>query len=149
MRDDRDGSRSRRRIGLLAAAVVISVAILYTLQGASSVEIVVDDDWGGADFSKVQDALNSSLDGDSIRVHEGAYPESITILRQVEIVGNGSSLTIVNGSVVTDVVTIVADQVIIADIGIETQMMRFEGSGIVLDNLTITKESPLLASRFF
>jgi len=149
MRDDRYRSRSRssRRTGLLAATVVISVAILYTLPGASSVEITVDDDWAGADFSTIQDALNASLDGDTIRVYEGAYPESITILRQVEIIGNGSSMTIVNGSVVTDVVTIVADHVTIASIGIETKVMRFEGSGIVLDNLTVTKDIYLFRSN--
>ena len=58
--------------------------------------ITVNDD-GGADFQKIQDAINASQDGDTIRVWEGTYAENVVVNTSVDIIGNGSDVTLLMG----------------------------------------------------
>jgi len=52
----------------------------------------------GADYTKIQDAINASNDGDTIYVWAGTYTENITVNRSVSIIGNSSVDTIINGT---------------------------------------------------
>ncbi len=51
---------------------------------------VVDDDWDGADFDNIEDAVAASADNDTIVVHDGSYNVSIIIQNSLTIIGNGS-----------------------------------------------------------
>jgi len=64
----------------------------------ANADLVVDDDWAGADFDSIQDAINASGDGDTIRVHGGTYVGNITINRSVTINGNGTGVTSIVGN---------------------------------------------------
>lgn len=70
----------------------------------------VDDD-GGQDFLSIQDAVNASEDGDTIRVWDGTYYENVVVNRSVSLVGNGSASTVIDGGGEEDVVRIEADWV--------------------------------------
>ena len=66
--------------------------VLLFLMATGRVEgrtITVDDD-GEAEFASIQDAINASVDGDTIRVWEGVYDENITISKPIELIGNGT-----------------------------------------------------------
>jgi len=71
---------------------------------------VVDDD-GKGDFETIQDAVNASEDGDTIRVWEGVYYENVVVEKSVSLVGNGSDVTTINGSGGSNVVYIQTDRV--------------------------------------
>ncbi len=132
-------SRSSWRTGFLAASVVISLTILYSLPGASSVEIVVDDDPGWwAQFNTIQDALNASSDGDTIRVYKGNYSESVSVFTQVDIEGNGTDVSLLNSSSPTDEFMINADFVTVSQMDIMTYRLTVQGTECRLSNLTVS-----------
>jgi pectin methylesterase-like acyl-CoA thioesterase len=63
---------------------------------ANSNTIYVDDD-GGADFSNIQDAIDASLDGDTIYVKNGYYPiDRLFINKTINLVGENSENTIIS-----------------------------------------------------
>ena len=45
----------------------------------------------------IQDAINASEDGDTIRVFAGRYEENIEVNRSVSLIGNGSDVTTIYG----------------------------------------------------
>lgn len=80
--------------------------------------ITVDDDApDGGDgslvrpYNRIQDALLASEDGDTIRVFEGIYDKNVIVNKSVSLIGNGSTVTIIDGGGVGDVVRILADSV--------------------------------------
>lgn len=75
--------------------------------------IVVPDD-----YPSIQEAINHALLGDTIKVRPGVYYENIVVDRMVDIVGSGSSVTVIDGEGGGDVVKIIADGVKISDFAI-------------------------------
>jgi parallel beta-helix repeat protein len=63
----------------------------------------------GQRFSKIQDAIDNASTGDTIRVYDGIYYENVVVNKKLNIIGNGTSKTIINGSYVTAVVYLNAD----------------------------------------
>jgi parallel beta-helix repeat protein len=70
----------------------------------------VDDD-GGADFTKIQDAINAAGPGDTILVAVGTYNENITVSKSISLIGENTSTTIIDGGGADTVVYITADYV--------------------------------------
>ena len=70
--------------------------------GSSNNIIYVDDD-GGADYTKIQDAINNATDGDIIFVYNGTYNENIIVTKSVKIIGQNKNNTIINGEKNTSV----------------------------------------------
>ena len=79
---------------LVGAIVLITSIILLSGRGEGAT-ITVDDD-GGADFERIQDAIDASEQGDTIRIYEGVYKEIVSINTSVDIVGNGSRNTTID-----------------------------------------------------
>ena len=47
--------------------------------------IIIVDEKGGGDYTEIQKAINSSKDGDIIRVYQGVYNENISIHKSLSI----------------------------------------------------------------
>jgi len=58
--------------------------------------IYVDDD-GGADYTKIQDAIDNATSGDIIYVYAGTYYENIVIGITVDLIGENKDTTIIHG----------------------------------------------------
>jgi len=56
------------------------------------------DDGGGADFTKIQDAINAASPGDIIYVYNGTYYEHIYISKSLSLIGENKHATIIDGS---------------------------------------------------
>ncbi len=69
------------------------------------------DDDGGADYEKIQDAIDASEDGDTVRMWEGTYEENVVVDKSIDFIENGSETTTIDGGESGDVVQMTADWV--------------------------------------
>jgi len=72
-------------------------------------------------YNKIQDAIDAAEDGDEIRVWEGTYYENVVVNKALNLMGNGSEITTINGNQKGTVVTLKAD-------GITLNGFRITGS---------------------
>jgi len=95
----------------------------------------VDDD-GGADFTKIQDAINAASKGDTIYVYNGTYHEHPRIYKDdLTIVGENKNDTIIDGDEIGAVVRVTAVNVTISGFTVQNSGWRWyynEGSGFYL-----------------
>ena len=93
----------------------------------------VDD--GGANFTKIQDAVNAASGGDTIIVRDGTYIENVNINDRLIIRSeNGSASTVVRAaSIFDDVLAVTADQVTISGFTV-TGASKYRYAGISLSS---------------
>jgi parallel beta-helix repeat protein len=80
--------------------------------------LYVDDD-GGADYTRIQDAIDNASDGDIVYVFNGTYYENVVVDKSINLTGEDKETTIINGSGVGDVVYVSADGVKISGFTIQ------------------------------
>lgn len=138
----------RKDLFLIVAMVFgLACVISFLLEGsgewtAEGRTITVDDD-GEAEFTNIQEAINASEDGDTVRVWEGKYYENVTVNKSITIQGNGSK-SVIRSHDVGNVVNITSDNVTfdgfkirIGEKRINMAGVRMEGNHSILSNLTI------------
>jgi len=81
------------RLLLLVAGILL---IKYILMETGGETIIVAKDENG-DYDKIQDAIDNTTEGDTIRVWEGTYYENVVVNKMVNLVGNGSEETTIDG----------------------------------------------------
>lgn len=123
----------------------------YDLDGGSGAEdlypifnvsrdIIVDDDWAGADYSTINDALEHIVDGATILVYDGEYIENIWVNETISLVGNGSATTSIEGGGTGDVVRFNSDNGILSGFHVNGSGSSFGSSCIEIfdtDNATV------------
>ncbi len=105
---------------ILFSLLLFTIGVVLLFLGTNNVTaetITVDDDVG-ADYTKIQDAINNAEEGDMIRVWEGTYSENVVVDKSVSLVGNGSEVTTIDGDENDDVVRITADWVNMSGFGV-------------------------------
>ncbi len=78
----------------------VTPTVAATQGGSYSTSTLIVDKNGGANYTKIQDAINNSKDGDTILVHSGTYYESIGVYKQLILRGvdTGGGKPVVNAS---------------------------------------------------
>jgi len=114
----------KKKLSASMGAVIISGVFLFLLLifigSASGKTITVDDD-GDADFSKIQNAVDHTKDGDTVFVKSGIYKERIEINNSITIIGEDIQSTTIRGySHASDLVKIVSDNAHIEGFTFET-----------------------------
>jgi parallel beta-helix repeat protein len=73
------------------------------LAGVSSAATFTVNASGGADYTKIQDAIDNATSGDTIEVHAGSYFENVNITRKITLRGIGMPVVDAggNGNVIT------------------------------------------------
>jgi parallel beta-helix repeat protein len=107
----------RERMKWLSACIMIIgmfVVLVLVTDTADAATITVDDN-GGADYEKIQWAVDNATVGDTIRVYAGLYNE-VVINKTVEMIGNGSTETIIAGGINIVPITISADYVNVSSV---------------------------------
>jgi len=126
--------------GILFAMVLVVVLVLIP-EGGNGETIIVDQS-GKGDHTKIADALNSSSDGDTIRVWEGIYLENILVYKTVNLIGNGSKFTTIDGDGEGVVVNITADWVNISGFKvIGSGSFPYAGIKVTSDNNNISNNN--------
>jgi len=85
--------------------------------GAEAATIIVDSN-GQGDYTKIQEAIDNASDGDTVYVWAGTYYENVIINKSINLLGNGTEKTIVNGSNKNDVIILTAVNVNISNVSI-------------------------------
>ncbi|MFW3146912.1 MAG: NosD domain-containing protein [Thermoplasmatota archaeon] len=104
--------RGAPSISLLLVSLLILPLLQYDVEGTDKPDIYAPRTWivdkkGDGDFTTIQDAVDSASDGDTIRVWDGKYVENVNVNIRVDLVGNGSSTTVIDGNREFDLDTIV------------------------------------------
>ncbi len=86
----------------------------------------------GGIYSSIQDAINASSDGDTIRVSDGTYYENVWVDKRISLIGNGSKTTVIDGGKADhqNVVTIISNGVNLSGFGITNSYIGHEFGGI-------------------
>jgi len=118
---------------MLTLLLASMLALACSVQPAKAEPTIwtVDDD-GPADFSSIQEAINS-LDvkhGDTIYVYNGTYYEHVVVNKTVSIIGENRSTTVIDGSGKGTVVYLTASNVGVS--GFTLQNARAMYAGIYL-----------------
>ena len=97
---------------ILMFALAITAMALAMTPAAEGATIVVPDDYG-----TIQEAIDNASAGDTIRIHAGTYAESLVVDTQVEIIGNGTTETII-ASTSSDTAQLNADGINLSKVSI-------------------------------
>jgi len=89
-----------KSVKVICGVFVFVVLVLVVLAaGSGEVEgetLTVDDD-GVGEYTRIKDALNAADEGDTIRVWEGTYNEAVIVDKSINLIGNGSEYTTIQG----------------------------------------------------
>ena len=96
------------RLMVLTGMALFFIVLLSFV--ASAKTITVDDD-GGADYMRIQDAIDNSDDDDFIRVYNGTYYENVIVDKSIVMIGDGIGNTIIRPEVYGNIITIVSNWV--------------------------------------
>jgi parallel beta-helix repeat protein len=113
--------------------MAILFLIIFTI-GSEAAIITVDDD-GPAMFSKIQDGINASDDGDTVYVYNGTYYENVVVNRSINLTGENQSITIIDGGGIGSVVLMVEDWVNVTGFNILNSGMNISDAGVRLDGV--------------
>lgn len=75
-------------------------ALMILFAGSSGAATLTVNASGGADYTRIQDAINNASAGDTILVQSGTYNETVTVNKQLNLSGidTGGGMPIVNAS---------------------------------------------------
>jgi len=125
----------------MMSCIVIACALLVVPAAVEGQDIVVDDDWIGADHDNIQDAINAASADDVIQVNAGQYDEDIVVNQTVTIQGNGTTETIINGTGSNEAVSIQSSNVVLSNIGIDANPLvegvYISAADFIINNCTI------------
>jgi parallel beta-helix repeat protein len=108
-----------KRYGILVVSVTILVLCFVGTASATNWSV---DGSGGADFIRIQDAINKASDGDTILVSSGVYYENVVVNKLVTLMGNGQP---------------------VIDAGGEGNAITLTEDGITLEGFTATNSGSL------
>ncbi len=124
---------------LMAAGLVFQVLSSQYFDGAMSSNThgtalprqgtsvwTVDDD-GAANFSSIQEAINSGSQGDTIYVYNGIYYENVVVNKTVLLVGENRNSTVIDGNHAGHVVQITASNVKITNFTVQNCGHSYHG----------------------
>jgi len=124
-----------------ASAIMLTLLLTSMLTLAFNIQLVKADpktwyvdDSGGADFTKIQDAVYAASAGDTIYVYNGTYHEYIYFSKSLTLIGENTYATIIDGSGYGPVIGIYADNVAISGFTVRNSGwgLSYAESGIYL-----------------
>ena len=59
---------------------------------------------GPGNYTRIQDAINASSDGDTVFVYNGTYYENVVVDKSINLIGEDKNITIIDGNGSRDVI---------------------------------------------
>jgi len=124
-------------MGFFGFLIIEDIVDEVEVEGAT---LTVGQAGSGAQYSKIQYAIDNASVGDTVRVWAGTYYEHVQIYKALTLVGNGTIYSIINGSGFGSVVVISASWVNVTGFTMtgsgSSEVPGEEDSGINLDNVS-------------
>ncbi|UCG69292.1 MAG: right-handed parallel beta-helix repeat-containing protein [Thermoplasmata archaeon] len=111
-------------IMMVSVVVIVDVSMDISLNVRGATTLYVNTTGSGGAYTKIQDAINASIDGDTVFVYNGTYYENIQVSKKINLTGEDRDNTIVDAQGVDDVVRINIDRMNISGF-----TLRNSGSG--------------------
>ena len=84
---------SRNHFIFLIAFLALFVIFLFLINYVQAKTFYVDDD-GGADYTKIQDAINAAVEGDTVYVYAGNYTAPVMVDKTINLTGESRDTVI-------------------------------------------------------
>ncbi|MBS3802319.1 MAG: right-handed parallel beta-helix repeat-containing protein, partial [Candidatus Thermoplasmatota archaeon] len=84
------GINEAKRSVVMMGTLFLGLIVVFMAQGAMGATTTVGPAGSGADYTTIQDAINASSDGDTIRIWDGTYTENVIVNKSVTIEANSS-----------------------------------------------------------
>ncbi|HID19861.1 MAG TPA: hypothetical protein EYP28_02825, partial [Methanophagales archaeon] len=107
--------------------VSVTILVLYFVGTTSATTWSVDGS-GGADFTRIQDAMNTASVGDTILVHSGIYYENVVVDKSVTLMGNGQPIVDAGGT--GNAITLTASGIILEGFNVTNSGSSISDGGI-------------------
>ena len=85
-------------IGTKYVITFMTMAIILLLSGSANAATLTVDDSGGANYIRIQDAINNAASGDIIEVYSGTYYENVNVNKRLTLRGIGMPVVNAGGS---------------------------------------------------
>ncbi|MFA5772466.1 MAG: NosD domain-containing protein [Thermoplasmata archaeon] len=110
---------------------LLAIGILFVSSQTAKARTINVDDSGGKDYTKIQDAINASFNGDTVYVYNGTYNEEVTVSKSINLVGESNQNTVIrtNSEYTNKGIYVTANYVNISNIKVDNFT-----SGIYLDH---------------
>ena len=112
--------------------LVCFVVAALVLTGTASAKTWTVDDDGGADFTKIQDAVNAASYGDTIEGRSGTYYENVVVSKSLTLMGEERDTTIIDGKGSGTVVYVTADGCVIEGFKVTGSGYNWGDGGIIV-----------------
>jgi len=90
--------RQKLIITVIGLLIVLQSSIMITDADTTlSPKTYVVDILGNGNFTTITDALDVAEDGDTILIYDGHYYESVTVNKEISLIGNGTGSTFIHG----------------------------------------------------
>ncbi len=129
----------------LTLQLFLSFVVVFHIQPVSAATTWYVNDDGGADFVKIQDAINAAASGDIIYVYNGTYNEHLIANKTLTITGQNRQGAIIKGSLARPVIEIEANNIRISEFTIQNGSAGIDitgYNGTVISN-NIIKENQI------
>jgi len=103
----------------------------------------------GQTYTSIQDAIDNATAGDTVRVHAGTYHELVLVNKTINLVGNGSINTTIDGGLAGSVVNVTAPWCNITGIKINNSGLALDRAGIVVHAGNVTIEECNATDNYF
>jgi len=115
---------------------MITLLLLVLAMGSEENEgkTITVDDGGEGDYTTIESAIDNAAEGDTIRVWAGTYEENVVVDKAVDLIGNGSASTTIDGGGKGDVVQITADGVNLSGFTITGSGESSRDAGILVES---------------
>jgi parallel beta-helix repeat protein len=88
---------------------------------------------GSGNFTKIQDAIDNASDGDTVKVYNGTYNETINITKAINLIGENKDSTIIDAKYQWNVISVIANGSIeIKNFTLRNSNIIYAGAGIAL-----------------
>ncbi len=99
-----EGLSLRKAFGILA--------LILSLAGSAGAATLTVNASGGADYTRITDAIDNASAGDTILVNSGTYYENIKLKDGIKLYGEGANITIIDGKGSGNVVMVASNSII-------------------------------------
>jgi hypothetical protein len=111
---------------LVIGMAIIFLAVLMVLLGSNATADVIVDQGGNGDYPTIQEGIDNAIPGENVFVWDGSYNENITIDKSIQLIGNGSTSTRIDGfGTMNNIINVTAEGVEITGFNITESGMWY------------------------